>query len=59
MSINALNTALKLYQDGTVTLDQASSQSEFSPAKLVAELQSRGIRLREEDKATFRRHHAA
>jgi len=40
----------KLYQDGTFTLGEASAQSDCSPAKLVAELQSRGIPLREEDR---------
>jgi predicted HTH domain antitoxin len=53
MSLNTLNTALRLYQDGALTFDQASAQSECSPAKLIAELQSRGIGLREEDKEAF------
>jgi len=53
MSLNTINTALRLYQDGALTLDQASAQSECSQAKLIAELQSRGIGLRKEDKEAF------
>jgi len=58
MSLNTINTALRLYQDGDVTLDQASARSDCSTAKLVAELQSRGIALREADREAFGSRHA-
>ncbi|MDS0261620.1 UPF0175 family protein [Haloarcula sp. S1CR25-12] len=53
MSHTTLNTALQLYRDGTFTLETASAQSDCSRAKLVAELQSHGISLRDEDKAAL------
>lgn len=48
MSYKSLTETLTLYRSGTLTLGQASNREGISSAKLVSELKSRGIPVREE-----------
>lgn len=49
MSFKSLTTALTLYRSRTITLEEAADRSGVSPAKMEAELRSRGIRVRDEN----------
>jgi predicted HTH domain antitoxin len=48
MSHRSLTIALTLYRSETFTLSQAAAYSHTSPAKVAAELRTRGITVRED-----------
>ncbi|WP_136716710.1 DUF7317 family protein [Halorientalis salina] len=48
MSLRSLTATLTLYRSGTLTLEEAARRSGVSSTKLVSELRSRGIPVREE-----------
>lgn len=50
MSFNSLTATLTLYRSGTLTLEQAAKRSGISTTKLVSELDSRCIPVREESR---------
>jgi len=49
MTHRSLTTALTLYRGRTLSLEQAATYSGVPAGKLVTELRSRGIQVREED----------
>lgn len=49
MTFTSLTTALALYRNRTLSLEQAANYGGVPASKIASELRSRGIQVREED----------